>query len=438
MAENTKKTNEVISVTDYGAKCDGVTDDTVAIQAAINYCIANNRDLSIPALSKITASLNIDRLVDGAAFDSYFTIYSESGGGIYVDSSIPIFSSTIPFTDNPVSQLIRWENLRFVASNNSLNAYVLDNSRFLRSEFKGCSFSKIKCLLSTRYVQSIYFTDCNARRWTGAFFKATRGYDIQVIGGLYEAGGGDCFDINNPTGCKFYTTIEGMSGTALKINGAQGVDISCYFEENGMDIDCRTEGLPNYGINLHGSFMSHAATHYTVKWGNCKGCVSIGNFHTTNFHDLQSDSDVYINDVSLGSLANNEYVITHTGYLEGQAPALSIRGGNSASYSVSNFTSTISKMGNRVNIDFICTLTSTGTNGIDVLYIPSEFLDSAKTQNAMCGYVEVVGSSQNNGISPLYITSTDPMRVMSSQVVIPANTSGQSWTVRGQLSYLTI
>jgi polygalacturonase len=41
---------------DFGAVCDGVTDDTVAIQAAIDFCIANNRDMIVPGLAKITAS----------------------------------------------------------------------------------------------------------------------------------------------------------------------------------------------------------------------------------------------------------------------------------------------------------------------------------------------------------------------------------------------
>lgn len=435
--EDLEKVSQTINVTAYGAVGDGITDDTLAIQTAINYCIANNRDLIIPTMCRITAPLNIDRLVDGASFDSYFTIFSNSGGGIFVDTAITLFSSTIPYTTTPVTQLIRFKNLKFVASDTALDAYVLHGPRFLRTIFDGCSFSKIKCMLATTYVQSIYFINCNVRRWTGTFFKASpQGYDIQVIGGLYEAGTGDCFDISSPIGCKFWTQIEGMSGTALKINGAQGVDISCYFEANGIDIDCRTGGLSNQGINLHGSYISHGQNAmYSVIWGQCAGCVSQGNWHTNNMHDLQSDSMVSINDFAQTNLSNTSDAKTNIGYREGNTPPLRIRTSNSDSYTVSDLVSKFTRMGNRVNIEFKATLTSTASNPADMIYIPSTFPYDAEVSGLLCGQVEVLGVGYLEN-SPLNIASASPMRVQSSGNVIPTNTSGNTFTVRGYISYL--
>lgn len=412
-----------------------VLDHTVAVQKAIDYCIANNHDLSVPGLCRITASLNVNRQVDGAAFDSYFTIFSDAGGGFYVNSAINIFSSSIVDVLAPVSQLVRWRNLRFVASVNSLAAYVIDGTKFLRCEFFGCNFSKIKCLLSAKYVQSIGMYFCNARRWSGTFFKASpQGYDIQVIGGMYEAGTGDCFDIASPIGCKFWTQIEGMSGTALILNGAQGVDISTYFEANGLDFDCRTGGLTNNGINIHGSYFSHSNATYSVKWGICFGCSSRGNWHTNNMHDLLSTSIVDINDVAQTSLSNGD-AITHIGERQGNTAALTIRGANSADYTVSGLTSKYTRGANRIIVDFVCTLTSTATNPADQIFITAGFPTIASTLNMLCGTVEVVGSATNNGISPLSVSNVSPMRVLSSINVLPANVAAAAWTVRGQVVY---
>lgn len=411
-------------------------DCSAALQSAITHCIANNLDLEIPYLIKINSSVNVDRLVDGAAFDSYFRIFSKSGGGVYVDTAINIFSSSTAYTTDPVSQLIKWQGLRFVAANNALAAYVLNGARFLRCVFEDCSFSKIKCLVSTTYVQSIYFYNCNVRRWAGTFFKSVaQGYDIQVIGGLYEAGAGDCFDIVSPIGCKFWTQIEGVSGTAIKGNGAQGLDISCYFEANGIDFDCRTGGLANQGINLHGSYLANSTATYTVKWGLCRGCTSHGNWHTGNMHDLQADSFVDVNDYAQVNLSNDSTRVFHAGYREGALAPLAIRGANSASYTVSAFTGYYTVQGNRAQLEFVCTLTSTATNPQDTLYIPSGFIGNAAFSGAIAGTVEVSGSAVNNGISTIYISSAVPARGQTPIDVIPANTAGASWTVRGQISY---
>lgn len=284
-------------------------DHTAAVQKAINYCITNNRDLEVPGLCRITAPLMVDRQVDGAAFDSYFTIRSSSGGGFYVDSAINLFSSNIVSATAPVSQLIRWERLRFVGSSGALAAYVLDGVKFLRCEFVGCNFSKIKFLLSAKYIQSIYLVSCNARRWVGTFFKAgPQCYDIKVIGGLYEAGGGDCFDWTSPIGCNSSATIEGMAGTAIKYVRAQGLCISGgYFEGNGLDIDgSDASGSVSYGVALLGNYFSHAnPTQYSVRWGRALGAISSGNWHTASMHDFtESIIDIEINDVAQNSLSN--------------------------------------------------------------------------------------------------------------------------------------
>jgi len=430
--------NLYVDVTLFGAVGDGTTDDTAAIQAAINFCLLNHCDLSVSKLCKITEPLLIDREVDNTDYDSYFTIFSNSGGGFYAASAFAMFSSSLTYTTAPVTQLVRWQNLRFVASIANMAAYVLDRSIFLRSVFVGCSFSKIKCLESSTYTQSLSLINCNARRQVGTFFKAPLNYDLQVIGGLYESITGDGFDIKSPIGCKIDTMMEGVSGTALLINGAQGIDIRGFFEANGKDIDSRTGGEISRGITIHGSYFSHAAADYSVLWGACVGCRSVGNWHTYNFHDLQADSIVEINDIAQGNLSDAGIAVSHGGYLENADFTLVVRSDVSAAYTVSDLVTKLTMIGNRVNIEFICTMTSTDTNAESMIYIPSLFPADADPDciNMLCGMVQVAGSTLDNaGISPLYIADDSPLRIQSCVNVIPANTATDSWTVRGQISY---
>jgi len=432
-----KQVESCVDVADFGATFAG--DDTLAVQNAVYYCIANNVDLRVSGLCHITAPIIVDREVDGAAFNSYFTIYSDNGGGFYVDTSINLFTSSIPYTLYPVSQLVRWTGLRFVASYSSLTSYVMHGPRFLRSEFVNCNFVKIRLSTATTYYQSIYLINCQARRWAGVFMLGQgQAYDIQVIGGMYEpAGGAQCFFLQKPIGCKFFTQMEGCTGTALEIPDAEGVDISCYFEANGLDIDMRTGNTLGQGVNIHGSYFANSTTTYTVKWGACIGCSSTGNWHTNYMHDLLPESIVDINDIAQTSLSNLD-AASHIGYRESTLLSIAIRGANSASYTVSSTVGKFCRNGKQTTVQFECTLTSTDTNPADQIFITSGMptVPVSEMQGALCGSVEVVGSSVNNGISPLYCSSSSLGRFTSSINVIPANVSSDSWTLRFYISYM--
>lgn len=314
---------EFVLTSDFGAVGDGVTDDTAAVQAAVDYCIGNNKNLLVSGMCLLTDSINIDRQVDGAAYDNYFIISSENGGGFVVDTAIAMFSSTIPFTTAPVSQLVKFDNLIFSSTDNSLAAYVLDEARFLRTRFDGCSFQKIKMLVASTYTQSIYMTDCNVRRFTGIFFDSQAyTYDFKMVNCLVEAGV-NCLHLNNPVGCSVVSScIEGMSGTAIAYDGAQGLDVTgSYFEANGLDIDGTDGGTStsnSYGVCLNGNYFSNSTSTYTVKWYNIYGGVSIGNWHTNNMHDLTGTINNLITyDIAQGSLSASSTIQTIQGGYSG-------------------------------------------------------------------------------------------------------------------------
>jgi hypothetical protein len=445
-----------VNVKDFGAVGDyflpngslnpSPTNDTAAVQAAINYALANRLGVEVSGICYLTASINIDRLVDTDSAQEWFRVGSISNGGFGINTAIPMFSTTLvnPSGANlPVTQLTSFEGLSFIAQGlgKTSTGYVLDGNKFLRTQFVSCSFNQIKCLSANNYVQSMYFIACNARQWQGNFYNnsGTTNYDIQVISGLYEAGDGNCFVAFQPTGCKFHTIIEGMSGTALLLNKCQGVDICCYFEANDVDFDCSDGNYLNFGVNLHGSFTAVPNSGYAFKWGPGTGLVSEGNVMAGAgiMHSLPhgSATTLAINDFaqSPGTLSDSPFVSPNSGIKLGSLPSLSLRGANDADYTTTNITSYVSNVGKVCTINFKATLTSTATHvSADRLYVVTDLPFSSTFDNAPCGNVFI-----DNQVYPWIIDGFAAPRILTLANAIPANVLGDSWVVVGQITYQT-
>jgi hypothetical protein len=302
-----------VNVMDFGAACDwngtSGTDDTAAIQAAIDFCITNKRDMVIPGLSRITASLNINRAVDSAAADNFFTISSDNGGGLVVTTAINMFSSSLPYVAAGVTQLVKFENLIFETNDSALSAYVLDGNKYIRTQFVGCSFRKIKCLTVTgagKLTQSIYFFNCQGRRWAGTFFGSLfTSFDIKVHGCLFEAGG-ECFKLVSAVGCSFVqNTIEGMSGGPIVVNGSQGLTIQGnYFEGSPLDIDLTLGG--HLGVNVLSNYFGGTVPSgaEAVFWEVAENSNSLGNYSAQKLHRFTGNSKVVVNDYAVTAVSN--------------------------------------------------------------------------------------------------------------------------------------
>ena len=369
------KLRETVSVQDFGALGDGVADDTAAVQLAINYCLANHKDLLVEGRCKLTASLNIDKPVDDPLYDEYFTILSINNGGFIVESAISMFSSTLPFTTLPIVALVRFQNIVFECSNSALNSYVLNDGRFLRTVFFGCTFSKIKLLSAVlSLTQSIYLMQCNVRRVVGIFFNSDiYTYDFKMVNCLVEAVTGSALRLNNPVGCSIVSScIEGISGTAIIYDGAQGFDVTgSYFESNGLDIDGTDSGTStsvSYGVCLNGNYFSNSTATYTVKWGQLSsGCISIGNWHTGSMHDITVNSNGLLTfDIAQNSLSNIPNLPIIQGGFNGQF--VGVVTGLTAS--VSNNVQ-FNKVGSTVTLKFISTLGTSNSTACTITGLPS-------------------------------------------------------------------
>lgn len=301
-----------VNAKDKGAVCDGVTDDTAAVQAAIDFCAANNwPDLEVPGPCLLTASINIDRLVDSAAAREYFTIRG-TGGGFYVNGAITMFTSTLTSATDPQSQMILFDNVNFKSNVAADAAYVCEGIKFLRMRFNKCSFNQIKLLTCSRYLQTWYLDGCNVRNWLSNFITGTAGAnDLKINQSIFEAGAQVCAitdatGVNIVSGFAFTNNlVEGYSSNALGFDNVRGMVISGnYFEQGGsslVDIAFNTAAniaatSPNYGIVLEGNYFAQNATnradptYYSVQWGNCKAVKSSGNYCNDQLHGTTAAS----------------------------------------------------------------------------------------------------------------------------------------------------
>ena len=137
---------ETVSVTRFGAVCDGITDDSTAVQKAVNYCATFTRwpALRVPGRCLLASSVNIDRPVNGQT--SEFRIIGEGpGAGFYTTGNVNMFDSTLATTTDPQSEFITFENIQFQSSSFFNTSYVL-TPKFLRVKFINCFFYLIRCM----------------------------------------------------------------------------------------------------------------------------------------------------------------------------------------------------------------------------------------------------------------------------------------------------
>jgi len=331
------KTPKIMQFGAYG-DWDGATgtDDTAAAQQAIDYCIANLLDLEVNAMC-LVGSLKIDRVVDGnsssvtvpgdavvdgAGNDNYFTILSTSGGGFASNTAVTMFDTNLTNNDPllPCVQLTKFLGLKFEALSSATAAYVM-SPKYLRTVFEGCSFRKIKCTTSpTQLMQSVYFINCQMRRWSGTWFSSKNAnFDLRVNSCLMEAGG-DAFDIDFPVGSSFQgATIEGMQNFAIKYVGGFAFSvINNYFEGNGrgvsgglsIDGSAATGADASENIIISGCYFSGDDTDFTkpqVKWGDSVIATSMNNLCSTVLHEFTANSRVsVVNDYARMAIATND------------------------------------------------------------------------------------------------------------------------------------
>lgn len=443
------------------------------INTALQYCVDNERDLFVDRIYPITTPLTLNRPTvnsSGAVVDTYdftiMTIFSDGGGFSIASDFAGIFQCTFQYSGvpyRPTTENIRFLNVKFIADVATRSTTVIKGGTstsptFLRTTFEHCQFEKIKLVDDSyySYLQSWYLVNCLATAWQGDFMAADRSFDIQVIGGRYEGTtSGNCFRLTNSHGSKFWTQIESVSGTAIGINASVGVDISCYFEANGRDVDTINAldaqlaiDLGTYytkGIHIHGTQFSNTASVAapSVIWNtNCRGCSSVGSTgavsnnsytHLLDGTNFVSEQTVDINDTAEGTGTVSSFdAYANSGLRQSDAAPVGFSVSaisNTDWFTTGSVTFVYSKAGGFVNINFIATITATTTTSANVLIIENFGYEPTEAASGYMVGMVVVDTTEY----PLVVASDGSFKTLVN--ALPVKTVGQTLTVRAVIGY---
>jgi hypothetical protein len=315
------KLEESVSVKDFGAVCDGVTDDSAAVQAAIDYCAANDwPTLVVNGKCRIVTSLIINRLVDSTV--SEFIIFGQGPeAGFYTDGNVTIFTSTLPYTTDPQSEFITFENIRFESSSFFNQSYVLSEN-FLRIKFVNCYFYLIRCILSTLYVQTLYFLNCNIRNNPASFVNCVGLYDVTFTSCIIENGQTIVRSVDlvrGTSGLRFVdSVIEGIQGGSVVVaTGLNGFNLTgCHLESNFTpDFNFWGGTITNKSILISGNYI-YNPNGESFYYGPTTAVVSSGNtvFPSAMHNNMAQVVDlVSIQDNCTGGVSDATYYSTVNG-----------------------------------------------------------------------------------------------------------------------------
>jgi hypothetical protein len=292
------KLRQSVSVMDFGAVCNGIVDDTAAVQAAVNYCLTDPLrpiSLIVPGQCKLTASINIDQTVSVTTLKlgDFRIIGQGKMPGFYTTTPIVMFSATANHSIQSVSSNISFEGLVFDNSNRTTNAFVTDGA-YIQVKFQNCRFNRIKCMNTSGINTFSYsFLACEMRNWDGDFFNLqyTTSNDI-TFSNCYFNGGYNCVVLGIAQTFNFIdNTAESLQGRPISLSGGRDILITGnYFEANRTALGQAYEvqlasgafALSGCVVQANLFYLSAGqvtdANDYAVNYGQPVSATSIGNW----------------------------------------------------------------------------------------------------------------------------------------------------------------
>ncbi len=290
-----KRLIDSINVKDFGAVCDGVTDDTAAVQNAIDYSISfitplvNGQGLvpviRVSGMCRITYSLKIDR-VEGGQTGLLRIVGDGVVGGFLTTSGITLFSTNlVGNTEVTKSTLVSFEGLTLQGSS-VVPSFFLDAEKFVRVNVVNCFFRQMQLASSKSYFQSLYIRECFVRESLGSWMTASDLLDVKVTGSLFEVNAGTIIVSSGVAAGSTFSEnlIQNNQGGFVQLATANGVNISNnYAEANALPFVSVSSA---FGVSAIGNYVNTRSLSpnnladsdfYEIKIGN-----SIGFFGASN------------------------------------------------------------------------------------------------------------------------------------------------------------
>lgn len=281
----------------FGAKGDGVSDDSIPVQQAINLCLFSSRPtpLVLTGQCRIVSPLFIDRPVGTASGAETFFIrgagpfagFVSGLLGDIIDSNLPYIA---PFNDPP-SCNITFEHITWVGDG-TLNPRCV-SGKFLKVRFNHNRFNVIRAVQSGTYIQSWYFYRCSMIATVGNFVATVgRLYDLRIDQCDFEscANGVKSFE-DGVYGGSITNNLFQNSGQFFAQAGGYGLVISGNYTEANSAPDYQLSDAVNYpllghhGTQFTGNFLA-IASGYRVIVGNAQGMMAGGNScYEANLYD---------------------------------------------------------------------------------------------------------------------------------------------------------
>jgi len=323
--KNKVKLNDVVSVKDFGAVGDGVTDDTAAIQAAVNYWVANPVDLIFP--SKFNFYVTSQIVATFSATSTYQKRITGYGSRLTTSAGVVnALTVTVSGTATLVKNLVI-EGLEIthagtgtglimqgpLAGNSFLYGCVVRDlvidavigikllGNFFESVVESCRIQA----QSTGYgiyistaggsgggsggiVSSIALSDNVTRGGINGIYGANDINDVSIYGGTYLTAQNEGIFLNQAQGGLIYgahvekvwlsagSVIAANASIRVITGGSFSVKDCTFAQSTGYSSECvRIYAAPNSTVHLNAGYVSGISTNYYVQGGSSSTSAAI-------------------------------------------------------------------------------------------------------------------------------------------------------------------